>query len=77
MSTASTPPIIEMVTDINTNAVRVTWSQPAMPNGIISLYTITYTVDGDSRDVDVDYSGEVCNYIVCNLYYIVTAETIL
>ena len=67
MSTASTPPIIEMVTDINSSAVRVTWSQPAMPNGIISLYTITYTVDGDSRDdVDVDYSEEVCNCIAYN-----------
>ena len=73
-SVASTPPIIEMVTGISSTIVRVTWEQPDMPNGNITLYTITYSVDDVSSDVNVSYTGGVCNLCmlvcyVCNMCY--------
>ena len=48
-----------------------------MPNGIITLYTITYTVDGDSTDLNVSHTGEVCNnYMlvchICNMCYCIS-----
>ena len=70
-----------MVTDINSTTVRVTWEQPEMLNGIITLYTIMYTVDGVSSDFNVSHTGEVCNnyMLVCHIYVIcvIAADTIL
>ena len=73
LAIASTPPIIETVTDISSTTVRVTWQRPDMPNGMITSYTITYSVDGVGRDsVNVGYNGEVCSLcmLVCYVYNI-------
>ena len=62
--TASTPPAINTVTGISSSAVRVTWTRPTMPNGIITTYTIMYVVDGNNMNVNVPYNGEEVSAIV-------------
>ena len=60
LSTAPNPPIISAVTDINNSTVRVTWTRPTIPNGIITTYTIRYVTDSDgiSGNMNVPYDGE-------------------
>ena len=53
LCTAPNPPVIDEVVNISTSAVRVTWISPTMPNGIITIYTITYN---NSTNVTVPYN---------------------
>ena len=59
MTTAPSPPVITAVTAIDATSVQVTWSMPTNPNGILTVYTITYNVEGgNSRTVNIPYSGQ-------------------
>ena len=60
VSTAPNPPVISAIIDINNSTVRVTWTRPTMPNGIITTYIIRYVTDSDgiSGNMNVPYDGE-------------------
>ena len=55
LSTAPNPPVIDEIVNISSRVVRVTWSRPTMPNGIITLYTV---IVNNSETVTVPYNGE-------------------
>lgn len=57
LSTVPNPPVINAIINISVSTVRVIWSRPTMPNGIISSYTIRYIVDSNIESMDVDYNG--------------------
>ena len=60
MTAAPSPPLINTVTAIDSTSVRVEWSIPINPNGILTFYTITYSIEiGVSTTVDVPYSGQL------------------
>ena len=70
---APSPPVINAVTAIDSTSVRVEWSIPTNPNGILTFYTITYNIeDDDSRTVNIPYNGQLvsllcmCTIIVCS-----------
>ena len=64
MATAPSPVVITAVTAIDATSVQVAWSMPANPNGILTVYTITYNVEGDnSRTVNIPYSGQPVNIL--------------
>ena len=64
VSTASSPPVINTVTTINSSVIHVSWSRPTILNGIITMYTITYDASGDTRNIDVNYNGQqVSSYV--------------
>ena len=50
--------MINTVTNISSSVVRVTWTRPAVLNGILISYTITYVINTDVRSITVDYNGE-------------------
>jgi len=56
--TVPNPPVIDDVTNISSSVVRVTWTRPTNPNGILLTYTITYVNNGDTRSQTVNYNGE-------------------
>ena len=58
LSIAPGPPVINTVTNISSSIVHVTWTRPAVLNGILVSYTITYVVNTDVRSITVDYNGE-------------------
>ena len=61
----SNPPVINTIVDINSSTVRVTWTRPTMPNGIITTYTVTYN---NSMSMTVPYNGEnVSNILIIML----------
>ena len=48
------------VTAIDSTSVRVEWSIPTNPNGMLTIYTIMYNVEGgSSRTVNVPYNGQL------------------
>ena len=58
--TVPSAPVITAVTPIDDQAVLVTWRAPAEPNGIITGYTLTYTVEGLLNvTVNVSFTGEM------------------
>ena len=77
VSTAPNPPVINAIIDINNSTVRVTWTRPTMPNGVIAVYTIRYVTDSDgiSGNLNVPYNGEevsvvlLCLNTLCVHYY--------
>ena len=46
-----------MVTNISSGVVRVTWTRPALPIGILLTYLITYGTANNERQT-VEYNGE-------------------
>ena len=61
LCTASNPPVINTIIAINNSTVRVNWTRPTMPNGIITVYTIRYVTDNNGGSMDVPYNGEQVN----------------
>ena len=61
----SSPPVITMVTAIDFTSVRVEWNMPTNVNGMLTIYTITYNIEGgDNRTVNIPYNKQlVCNSI--------------
>ena len=60
MTTAPSPPVINAVTAIDSASIRVEWSVPTNPNGILTVYTIAYNVEGGvMRTVNVPYNGKL------------------
>ena len=60
MTTAPSPPVITAVTAIDSTSIRVEWSIPANPNGMLTVYTITYNVEGGVlKTVNVPYNGKL------------------
>ena len=58
LSIVPSPPVINTVTNISSSIVHVTWTRPAVLNGVLVSYTITYVINTDVRSVTVDYNGE-------------------
>ena len=59
MTTAPSPPVINAVTAIDSTSVRVEWSMPPNPNGILTVYTITYSIEGNNnRAINIPYNGQ-------------------
>ena len=59
MTTAPSPPVITAISAIDSASIRIEWSLPANPNGMLTVYTITYNVDGGvMRTVYVPYNGQ-------------------
>ena len=60
MNTAPSPPVINEVTAIDSTSVRVEWSIPTNPNGMLTIYTIMYNIEGgSSRTINVPYNGQL------------------
>ena len=69
ISIAPSPPVITSVTNISSSVVRVTWTRPAVLNGVLISYTITYVVNTDTRSLSEDYNGEeVSVSISCSFF---------
>ena len=79
MYIASNPPVINTVTAISSSAVRVNWTRPTRPNGIITTYTISYDTNSNSGSRSVPYNGEeVSKTTLCScMYYYYNTDTIL
>ena len=59
INSAPSPPVINAVTAIDSTSVQVEWSIPTNPNGMLTIYTIMYNVEGgSSRTVNVPYNGQ-------------------
>ena len=73
---APSPPVINAVTAIDSTSVRVEWSIPNNTNGVLTFYTITYSIDdGVSTTVDIPYSGQLVSRL-CIMESIVYVHTI-
>ena len=60
MVAAPSPPVITEVTAIDSVSVRVEWSKPTNPNGVLTIYTITYNTEGRiMRTVNIPYNGKL------------------
>ena len=60
MNTAPSPPIINEITALDSTSVRVLWSVPNYLNGILTTYTIVYSIEGGNNiTVDVPYNGQL------------------
>ena len=47
------------MTAIDSTSVRIEWSKPTDPNGILSIYTITYIIEGSgSTTENIPYNGQ-------------------
>ena len=65
MTAAPSPPVINTVTAIDSTSVQVEWSIPTNPNGILTVYTITYSIEGGvSMTISVPYNGRLVIYYV-------------
>ena len=59
VTTVPSPPIINAVTAVDSTSVQVQWSKPTNPNGILSIYTITYIIEGSgSVTENIPYNGQ-------------------
>ena len=57
MITVPSPPTINEITAIDSTSVRVQWSIPNNINGILTTYTIVYSIEGgDNITVNVPYN---------------------
>ena len=62
-STVSSAPVITSVTAIDSFSVQVIWSAPTDPNGVISGYTITYSIEEILNAINVSFNGETVSTI--------------
>ena len=63
MNTAPSSPVINAVTAIDSTSVRVEWNAPTNPNGMLTIYTIVYNIEGNSnRTANVPYNGQLVSY---------------
>ncbi|XP_065905061.1 uncharacterized protein [Dysidea avara] len=51
-------PMIIAVTAINSSTVCVTWTRPAVQNGILTSYSVKYVTIAGTRNILVEYNGE-------------------
>ena len=58
------PPVINAVVNISSSVVRVNWTRPTMPNGIITTYTIRYVANSNSESMNIPYNGEEVSTVV-------------
>ena len=59
MTIAPSPPVINAVTAIDSTSVQVEWSMPSNLNGILTVYTIAYNIEGNSnRAMNIPYNGQ-------------------
>ena len=68
MSTAPNLPVINTIIAINNSTVRVTWTRPTMPNGIITSYTIRYVTNSNIESENVPYTGGEVSTIFMFIY---------
>ena len=69
MTTAPSPPVINAVTAIDSTSVRVEWSMPTNPNGMLTVYTIAYNIEGDNnRTVNISYNGQPVSTLCIGIY---------
>ncbi len=62
------PPQEFNVTVLSSTAVLLTWCEPSIKNGIITLYTVTYNISEDESYSAVVYNDTTCrNYTAENL----------
>ena len=54
-----TTPLNCVATTINSTAIMITWSPPAMPNGIIIDYTVSYVAGQSLSTADYSNDGNV------------------
>ena len=71
MYIASNPPVINTVTAISSSTVRVNWTRPTTPNGIITTYTISYDTGSNIGSRSVPYNGEEVSTIILCSYRLV------
>ena len=51
-------PVVKDITAIDSESVHIEWYMPANTNGILSIYTISYTIDDASKiSVTVLFNG--------------------
>ena len=50
--------MIIAVTAINSSTVCVTWTRPAVQNGILTSYSVKYVTIAGTRNILVEYNGE-------------------
>ena len=68
MTIAPSPPVINAVTAIDSTSVRVEWSMPTKPNGILTFYTIAYNIEGgDSKTVKIPYNGQPVSIVYISI----------
>ena len=85
MLSASTPPTIDTVTGISNSTIHVNWTRPTMPNGIITIYTVTHLVDGstNSESMNISYNGAEVRTIIIHvnivglITYVIITDAIL
>ena len=63
ISAVSSAPVITSVTAIDSYSVHVIWTAPTQPNGIITDYTITYSIGNIVNTTNVSSSGETVSAI--------------
>jgi len=56
-----------MVTNISSGVVRVTWTRPALPNGILLTYLIIYGTAKNERQT-VEYNGKEVSYLFISTF---------
>ena len=72
MTIAPSPPVINAVTAIDSTSIRVEWSMPTNPNGILTFYTIQYSIEGGvSTTVNVPYSGQLVSRLCIFILWLV------
>ena len=58
-SVAPTAPIVRDVTAVDDESVRIQWNIPMDTNGVLSMYTIFYTIEnGPERNITVPFNGQ-------------------
>ena len=79
MNTAPSLPIINEITALDSASVRVLWSVPNNLNGILTIYTIVYSIEGgDNMTINVPYNGQlVSDYKATFLHYLCALDTVL
>ena len=54
-----TAPVIKNITAIDSESVRIEWNVPTEINGILTTYTISYTIEsGSGRSIIVPFNGQ-------------------
>ena len=72
MNTAPSPPIINEIIALDSTSVRVLWSVPNNLNGILTTYTIVYSIEGGNNiTVNVPYNGQLVSDYETMLTYII------
>ena len=72
MNTVPSPPIINEIIALDSTSVRVLWSVPNNLNGILTIYTIVYSIEGGNNiTVNVPYNGQLVSDYETMLTYII------